>query len=113
MLEERFVFYRDNLDPYVYHLLREEDTFTSIQKRSSILLAAIITIAAFCIGSQDYQIYFDTFMKEVSTKMLSSSFTFDDVRALCIGTFWLGKVSSALNALGKSGSALRPTNWKR
>ena len=100
-LEKHFAFYRNNLDPYIYHLLTEDDTLVSIQKRSSFLLAAISATASFCTVSNDNHIYFDKFIKEASAKMFSSSFTFDDVRALCIGAFWLGKVSSALNALGK------------
>lgn len=34
--------------------------------------------------------------------MFSVNHTFDDVRALCIGAFWLNDISSALNALGKN-----------
>ena len=101
-LETHFAFYRNNLDPHIYHLLREDDTMSSIQQRSPILLAAISATASFCTLSSDHQIYLDRFIKEASAKMFSSSFTFDDVRALCIGAFWLFKVSSALNALGKS-----------
>ncbi|KAJ5311519.1 hypothetical protein N7476_007379 [Penicillium atrosanguineum] len=36
---------------------------------------------------------------EVSGKLFTSSYTFDDVRALCVGTLWLPEVSKALNGL--------------
>ena len=102
--EKHFTFYRENLNPYIHHLLTDDDTLASVQRRSSLLLAAICTTAAFCAGSSDYHTCFDAFIHEVSAKMFTSIHSFDDVRALCIGAFWLGNASSALNALGESQS---------
>ena len=101
-LEKHFKYYCENLDHFIHRLLPAGDTLGSVQKRSSLLLAAICTTAAFCAGSDDYQACFDAFIGEVTAKMFSSTHTFDDVRALCIGAFWLGKISSVLNALGES-----------
>ena len=100
-LERYFIFYRDHLDPYIHHLLAEGDTLSNVQERSPLLLAAICTVVAFCTGRNDYQILFDTYMEGVSSKMFSSSSTFDDVRALCIGALWLDNVSTVLSTLGK------------
>ena len=105
--EEHFNFYSENLNPYIHHLLTDDDTLgpgrgASIQERSSLLLAAICTVTAFCTGSDDFQTCFDAFMNEVSSKIFTNHHSFDDVRALCIGAFWLDNVSSALNALGES-----------
>ena len=100
-LEKYFSFYRDELDPLIYHILAEDDTLATVQERSPILLVAICTAAAFCTGSSDYDVFIDVFIRAASAKLFSKSSTFDDVRALCIGAFWSCTVASALNALGK------------
>ncbi|KAL5364404.1 hypothetical protein BJX96DRAFT_187757 [Aspergillus floccosus] len=97
--ETFFCFYQQNLDPCIHHVLAEADTLTTTRSRSSLLTAAICTVAAFCTGSNHYQDCFNTLTNEVSGKMFSSHYTFDDVRALCIGAFWLNEISSALNGL--------------
>lgn len=96
-----FNFYQQHLDPCIHHILNENDTLASTRARSSLLTAAICTVAAFCSGSRGYQTCFTYYTNEVSGKMFSSKYTFDDVRALCIGSYWLNEVSSALNGLGK------------
>ena len=100
-LEKHFDFYQKCLNPYIYHPLTDVDTVAKCLKRSSLLLAAICATAAFCAGSDDYEACLEMFMKEVSSKPFSHIHSFDDVRALCIGAFWLGKESSALSALGE------------
>ena len=116
-LEKHFDYYCENLDHFIHRILPAGDTLASVQRRSSLLLAAICTTAAFCAGSDDYQTCLDAFIGEVTTKMFSRTHTFDDVRALCIGAFWLGKISSALNALafwlGKISSALNALGESR
>ena len=100
-LEKHFEFYHKCLNPYIYHPLTNVDTVTSLLKRSSLLLAAICATAAFCAGSDDYEACLEIFINEVSATTFSHIHSFDDVRALCIGAFWLGKESSALSALGE------------
>ena len=99
--EEHFRYYQKHLDPYLHNILALEDCLADIRSRSSLLTAAICTSAAFCSGSKDYDVCFKVLRQEVSGKMFSNHHTFDDVRALCIGAFWLHDVSSALNALGE------------
>jgi hypothetical protein len=100
--EGHFTFYHRYLDPYIHHILGDADSLADIRSRSSLLTAAVCTVAAFCAGSKEYQTCLDAFTQEVSGKMFSVHHTFDDVRALCIGALWLGNISSALNALGES-----------
>ena len=100
-IEKHFNFYHKCLNPYIYHPLTNVDTVTSLLKRSSLLLAAICATAAFCAGSDDHKACLELFIHEVSAKTFSHIYSFDDVRALCIGAFWLGKESSALSALGE------------
>ena len=98
--EEFFKYYHENLNPYLHHILSEKDSLAAVRSRSSLLTAAVCTTAALCTGSTDYQNCLNAFRREVSGKLFSTRHTFDDIRALCIGTFWLNDISSALNALG-------------
>jgi hypothetical protein len=100
--ENHFMFYQKYLDPYIHYILADKDCLANVRSRSSLLTAAVCTKAAFCSGSRDYQNCYNVFTNEVSGKMFSVHHTFDDVRALCIGAFWLNDISSALNALGKN-----------
>ncbi len=100
-LEKHFHFYHKCLNPYIYHPLTNVDTVANLLKRSPLLLGAICATAAFCAGSDDYEACLEIFINDVSATTFSHTHSFDDVRALCIGAFWLGKESSALSALGE------------
>ena len=100
-LETNFDFYYKCLNPSIYHPLTNVDTVADLLKRSSLLLTAICVTAAFCSGSDDYEACLEIFLRDVSAMTFSHTHSFDDVRALCIGAFWLGKESSALCALGQ------------
>ena len=99
-LEKHLEFYQKCLNPYIYHPLTGVDTVADLLKRSSLLVTAICATAAFCAGSNDYEACLEIFINEVSATTFSHIHSFDDVRALCIGAYWLGKESSALSALG-------------
>lgn len=103
--ETLFGYFRETLNPYIHHILSERDSLANVRARSSILAAAICTAAAFCTGSVDYKTCFTAFKQEVSAKLFATRHTFDDVRALCIGAFWLTEISSTLNALGRKSIA--------
>jgi hypothetical protein len=99
--ENHFSFYQRQLDPCIYHVLESSDCLANIRARSSVLTAAICTVAAYCTDSRDYRKCFHALITEVSGKVFAGSYTFDDVRALCISSFWLNQVSSALSGLGE------------
>lgn len=99
--QEHFSFFQTNLNTYVYDILSSTDTLADIRSRSSLLALAICSTAAYCSGSSQYQTLFEAFKSEVATKLFSKTHSFDDVRALCIGAFWLSDTATALNALGK------------
>ena len=96
-----FNFYREHLNPLIHHLLRDSTTLADVRGRSAMLTAAICTVATLCMGSRDHQACLKAYQNEVSRKLFSTSHSFDDVRALCIGAFWQSDISSALNGLGK------------
>ena len=96
-----FAAYKQHLDPCVHNVLADGDTLADVRARSALLTAAICTVASFYSGSSEYQSCFNAFTDEVSGKMFSEKYEFDDVRALCIGAFWLKDISSGLNGLGE------------
>jgi len=98
--EEYFAVYHQSRDPYIHHVLAKNDCLANIRARSSFLTAAICTVGSFCATSTDHQKCYGAFMNEASKRVFTRCNSFDDVRALCIGAFWLNKVSSALVALG-------------
>lgn len=99
---ESFTFYRRNLDPYMHYELAEIESLQFVRARSSLLTAAICTVATFCTNSRDYQGCLQSFQAEVSNKLFAEHYDFDDVRALCIGARWLTDISTSLNGLGEA-----------
>ncbi|KGO70008.1 Transcription factor, fungi [Penicillium expansum] len=97
--EELFTFYKQNLNPCIHNILTDNDTLSTIRTRSPLFTTAICTVSALCTGSEDYNALLKHFTTQVSGKVFSSSHTFDDVRALCIGALWLNEISTALNSL--------------
>ena len=93
-------FYKGCLDPYIHFMVAEDDSLGKLRERSSLLTAAICAVASLCSGSSDYQSCLDAFIQEVSLKVFAKEYSFDDVRAMCIGALWLVDMSSALNGLG-------------
>lgn len=100
--EALFTFYHEQLDHCLHYVLEPDDTLAKVRSRSSLLTSAICTVSAFCTGSNAYQSCLNALKTEVSRKMFATNHKFDDVRALCIGAFWLGEIASALSGLGKA-----------
>ncbi|KAJ6438795.1 hypothetical protein O9K51_08196 [Purpureocillium lavendulum] len=96
-----FAFYQRNLDHYVHNILAGVDCVSAIRERSSLLLVAICTAAAFCSGSIYYPSLLKVLREDATAKVFASHYDFDDVRALCIGALWLPEVSASLNGLGE------------
>jgi hypothetical protein len=72
------------------------DNLRSVRKSSSLLLAAIITVAA--LHTRGKEDVFDAAYTELLALVCDSMFDrphgLDDVRALCIGALWLPDISS-------------------
>ena len=98
--EEYFAAYQNSMEPCIYQILAADDCLAKIRARSSLLTAAICTVGSFCTDSATHKRCYDTFLREVSSRLFSRYHSFDDIRALCIGAFWLNKVSSTLIGLG-------------
>jgi hypothetical protein len=98
--EEYFEVYRNSMEPCIYQILAADDCLAKIRARSSLLTAAICTVGSLCTDSANHKRCYDTFLNEVSSRLFSRHHSFDDIRALCIGAFWVNKVSSTLIGLG-------------
>ena len=90
---EHFVYYKEQLDPLIHRVLEENATLAVIRARSSLLTSAITTVAAFYTGSMDYKACLNAYQLAVCRKLFANKYEFDDVRALCIGAFWLNDIS--------------------
>jgi hypothetical protein len=100
-VQAHFDFFQEHLNRYVHHLLPISDTLATVCQRSPMLVAAICTVAAFCANSPEYQECLGAFKTLVSAKTFARNHNFDEIRALCIGSFWLNDISYALCSLGK------------
>lgn len=98
--ETFFHLYFDRFDHFVYRILDVHDSLTSVRKSSSLLTAAICVVGALHTPSSHYQACYDHFVHLVSLKTFSKRSNHDDVRALCIGAFWLSDISWTLVSLG-------------
>lgn len=98
--EELFYHFDQVLNRYLWDgaLLAHKD-LTSTRKSSSMLSAAILAVTALHLPSKErtFDTCYTEFAKLASGSMLGHHHTMDDIRALCIGAFWLADVSWKLS----------------
>ncbi|KAM0717106.1 hypothetical protein Q7P37_006958 [Cladosporium fusiforme] len=92
-------YFLKHLNRYVHDILDSDVTLADIRKRSSLLVASICAVACFCSAPQHYQACHNTVVAEVSGKVFSTKYSYDDVRALCIAAFWLDDIAPTLSGL--------------
>ena len=87
--------YRNRLDHFLYRILGEHSAVTldRIRRTSPLLTAAICTVGALHLNSQNFNPCYEEFLALTSTQDFVKVHTLDDVRALCIGAFWLSDMS--------------------
>ena len=71
------------------------DDLTSVRKSSSLLASALIAVTALHVrGKEDvFDAAYTEFISLVSESMFDRRHSLDDIRAFCIGAFWLSDVS--------------------
>jgi hypothetical protein len=94
-------YFLEHLNPFLHGILNSKDTLTDMRARSSLLTAAICTVASFCSTSDRYKACYDAFTSQVSGMIFALQNSYHDVRALCIAAFWLDDISPMLSGLGK------------
>lgn len=100
--EQLFEYYQQHLDKHIYSLLKRDCKLSEIRARSSLLTASVCAVAAFTSASNDYESCLKAFREEVTEELFAKDHTFDEIRALCIGSFWLNDISVALCGLGEA-----------
>ena len=99
--ESFFHLYARRLDHFLYRILAEHTSLASVRKSSPLLTAAICAVGALHTPSNLYYACYQHFVSLASSKMFSKRNSHDDVRAFCIGAFWLSDISWTLVGAGK------------
>ncbi|KAJ5726414.1 uncharacterized protein N7483_007771 [Penicillium malachiteum] len=98
--EELFHHFEQVLNRYLWDgaLLAQKD-LTAVRRSSSMLSAAILAVTALHLPSKErtFDTCYTEFARLASESMLGHHHTLDDIRALCIGAFWLADVSWKLS----------------
>ena len=100
--ERYFSVYHDCLDHFVYNVLADHDSLASIRAKSPILVAVICAVSALHTVSADFEVCYQVFRAEFTKQIFAKEYSFDDVRALIIGAFWLSELSWNLVGAGQS-----------
>ncbi|KIW23677.1 uncharacterized protein PV07_11857 [Cladophialophora immunda] len=111
--ESFFQLYARRLDHFLYRILAEHDSLASVRRSSSLLTAAICAVGALHTPSNLYHICYQHFVNLASSKMFSKKNNHDDVRAFCIGAFWISDMSWTLVGVGKSARLAGELNLHR
>jgi hypothetical protein len=98
--EELFLQFDQVLNRYLWDgALLAHKNLTSVRRSSSMLSAAILAVTALHMPTKErtFDTCYTEFAKLASESMLGHHHTMDDIRALCIGAFWLADVSWKLS----------------
>ncbi|GES65463.1 fungal specific transcription factor [Aspergillus terreus] len=98
--EELFVYFDQVLNRYLWDgIALVHKDLTSVRNSSSMLSAAILAVTALHMPKKErtFDTCYTEFAKLASESMLDRHHTLDDLRALCIGAFWLADVSWKLS----------------
>jgi hypothetical protein len=94
--EDLFCQFTVSLNQYLWGgVALVHDDFTSVRKSSTLLAAAIIAVTALHIRGKEevFDAAYTEFLSLVSESMFDRRHSLDDIRAFCIGAFWLSDVS--------------------
>lgn len=98
--EELFAYFDGVLNRYLWDgIALVHNNLTAVRQSSSMLSASILAVTALHMPHKErtYDICYAEFAKLASESMLDRHHTLDDLRALCIGAFWLADVSWKLS----------------
>ncbi|KAK8080631.1 Transcriptional activator of proteases prtT [Apiospora hydei] len=90
--------YKDRLDHFPYRILNDQTAgdFESVRSASALLTASVCAVGALHSASSEFEAYYREFVRLSAQQIHSRHHTTDDVRALCIGAFWLSDLSWSL-----------------
>lgn len=85
--------YQNRLDHFLYSILGDRRDLSQIRTSSPTLLAAISAVGALHLRSDKFDELFKAFVSHAASTSFSRHCSLDDIRALCIGAFWLSSIS--------------------
>lgn len=93
--ESLFALYRDRLDAYMYHIGCRYKTLDELRRKSSILSAATLTVAALHDPKANgiYGICSSEFRRLMEKSMFDRRIDRDYLRAMCVAAYWLSDIS--------------------
>jgi hypothetical protein len=94
--EELFLQFSISLNHYLFGgVALVHDDLTSVRSSSSLLAAVIVAVAALHVRGKEevFDAAYTEFISLVSESMFDRRHGLDDIRAFCIGAFWLSDVS--------------------
>ncbi|RAL07099.1 putative C6 transcription factor [Aspergillus homomorphus CBS 101889] len=103
--EELFAYFSRTMNQLLWGgIILVHRDLTSVRRASTLLSAAVLTVAALHIPNRTETLNrcYSEYVSLVSSMSLTRSHTLDDIRALCVGAFWLSELSWKL-----SGHAVR------
>ncbi|KAL4781855.1 hypothetical protein BJX76DRAFT_334326 [Aspergillus varians] len=103
--EEIFAYFSRTMNQLLWGgIILVHRDLTSVRRGSTLLAAAVLTVAALHIPNRTETLNrcYSEYVSLVSGMSLTRAHTLDDVRALCVGAFWLSELSWKL-----SGHAVR------
>lgn len=71
----------------------DRKSLSEVRGDSPLLLAAICTVGALHLATPDFEKCYQEFVAIAAAQTFSRRNTVDDIRALCIGAFWLSGIS--------------------
>jgi hypothetical protein len=98
--EDLFHYFDQVLSRYLWDgMALVHKDLTSVRNSSSMLSAAILAVSALHLPNKEktFDTCYTEFAKLASESMLDRHHTLDDLRALCVGAFWLADVSWKLS----------------
>lgn len=101
--QELFDLYANRLDHFLYNILGEHRSFAKVRQDSPLLLAATCTVGALHSSrlAHLYDKCYRRFLSLSASQTFNRDNTLGDVKALCIGAFWLCDVSWNLVGIGE------------
>lgn len=103
--EEVFMQFSMSLNQYLCGgVALVHDDLTSVRKSSTLLASAIIAVTALHMRGKDdiFDVAYTEFMSLASESMFDRRHSLDDLRAFCIGAFWLSDISCKFSCLCKA-----------
>ncbi|KAJ5492940.1 Transcriptional activator of proteases prtT [Penicillium diatomitis] len=103
--EELFAYFSRTMNQLLWGgIILVHRDLTSVRRASTLLLAAVLTVAALHIPNRTETLNrcYNEYVSLVSSMALTRAHTLDDIRALAVGAFWLSELSWKL-----SGHAVR------